>query len=212
VIYGARPDGSAKVLLDIIRSAGQYDVVGFLDDDRARHGTLAGLPVHGGRERLPELTGLGIHAVAFAVGDNHLRAALVQAAIACGLAVPAAIHARAVVASGVQIGDAVWMAAGAVVNPGVSVGQGVVINTGATIDHDCSIEDYANVSPGCHLSGRTSVGQYAFLGTGVVTLPDAVIHRDSIVGAGAVVLRSVSRGATAVGVPARELPRPRKTY
>jgi sugar O-acyltransferase (sialic acid O-acetyltransferase NeuD family) len=206
VIFGARADGSARVLLDIIRCEGRHQVVGFLDDDAARHGaTLEGLPVLGGADRLSQLRADGIGGIAFALGSNRARHALLDRARAAGLEPVTAVHPRAVVAAGVRVGAGVWMAAGAIVNPGSTIGDGAVINTGATIDHDCAIGDYANISPGCHLSGRTRVGRYAFLGTGVVTLPDAEIGDDAIVGAGAVVLKIVETGRTVAGVPAREL-------
>ena len=208
VIFGARPDGSAKVLLDIIRSAGVHEVVGFLDDDPARSGTtIAGLPILGGSNRFAVLRADGIRGIAFALGSNRGRHALLDQARAAGLDPIVAIHPRAIVASDVTVGAGVWMAAGAIVNPGARLGEGAVINTGATIDHDCAIGDYANVSPGCHLSGRTRVGRYAFLGTGVVTLPDAQIGDDAIVGAGSVVVKPVAQGCTVVGVPAREIRR-----
>jgi sugar O-acyltransferase (sialic acid O-acetyltransferase NeuD family) len=206
VIFGARPDGSAKVLLDVIRAAGLYEVIGFLDDDVARHGNaIEGLPVIGGSDRLSSLASQGIGGIAFALGSNHGRQALLARARACGLEPIVAIHPRAIVAEGVRVGPGVWMAAGAIVNPGSTVGEGAVINTGATVDHDCTIGDYANISPGCHLSGRTVVGRYAFLGTGAITLPDASIGEDAVVGAGAVVVKRVNPGRTVVGVPAREL-------
>ena len=206
VIFGARPDGSAKVLLDIIRAVGVHEVVGFLDDDPARLGiTIAGLPMLGGSDRLASLHGENIRGIAFALGSNRGRHALLDRARACGLEPIVAIHPRAVVAPDVVIGAGVWMAAGAIVNPGSRIGDGAVINTGATIDHDCAIGDYANISPGCHLSGRTIVGRYAFLGTGVITLPDVDIGEDAVVGAGAVVLKTVRPGSTVVGVPAREV-------
>jgi sugar O-acyltransferase (sialic acid O-acetyltransferase NeuD family) len=206
VIFGARPDGSAKVLLDIIRTAGLHEVVGFLDDDPARGGTtLGGLPVLGGSDRFAALRAEGIRGIAFALGSNRGRHALLDKARAAGLDPIVAIHPRAVVASDVTVAAGVWMAAGAIVNPGARLGEGAVINTGATIDHDSVIGDYANISPGCHLSGRTIIGRYAFLGTGVVTLPDAHIGDDAIVGAGAVVVKSVEAGRTVVGIPAREL-------
>jgi sugar O-acyltransferase (sialic acid O-acetyltransferase NeuD family) len=208
VIFGARPDGSARVLLDIIRRAGRHEVVGFLDDDPARRGaTLEGLPVLGGADRLAGLCGEGIRGIAFAVGSNRARHALLDRARTYGLEPVTAIHPGAIVAGGVRVGAGAWMAAGAIVNPGSAVGEGAVINTGATIDHDCDIGDYANISPGCHLSGRTTVGRYAFLGTGAVTLPDVVIGEDAVVGAGSVVLKAVAKGCTVAGVPARALPR-----
>jgi len=208
VIFGARADGSARVLLDIIRCEGRHQVVGFLDDDTGRHGeTLAGLPVLGGSDRFAQLRRDGILGIAFALGANRARHALLDRARAAGLEPIITIHPRAVVADDVRVGGGVWMAAGAIVNPGSTIGDGAVINTGATVDHDCAIGDYANISPGCHLSGRTRVGRYAFLGTGVVTLPDAEIGEDAVVGAGAVVLKAIESGATVAGVPARHLRR-----
>jgi sugar O-acyltransferase (sialic acid O-acetyltransferase NeuD family) len=206
VIFGARPDGSARVLLDIIRSAGRHEVVGFLDDDPARlGGSLEGLPVLGGSDRLAGLRDEGIRGIAFALGSNRARHALLDRARSCGLEPVTAIHASAVVAAGVRMGAGVWLAAGAIVNPGSTIGDGAVINTAATVDHDCVIGDYANISPGCHLSGRTVVGRYAFLGTGVVTVPDVAIGEDAVVGAGSVVLEAVQDGCTVAGVPARAL-------
>ena len=206
VIFGARPDGSAKVLLDIIRSAGVHEVVGFLDDDPARGGTtIAGLPILGGSNRFAALRADGIRGIAFALGSNRGRHALLDQARAAGLDPIVAIHPRAIVASDVTVGAGVWMAAGAIVNPGARLGEGAVINTGATVDHDSVIGDYANISPGCHLSGRTIIGRYAFLGTGAITLPDAEVGDDAIVGAGAVVLKQVPAGATVVGVPAHTI-------
>jgi sugar O-acyltransferase (sialic acid O-acetyltransferase NeuD family) len=211
VIFGARPDGSAKVLLDIIGAGGVHTVIGFLDDDAARGGTtIAGVPVLGGSDRFAALRAEGVGGIAFALGSNRARHALLDKARAAGLTPIVAIHPRAVVAADVSVGAGVWMAAGAIVNPGCRIGDGVVINTGATVDHDCTIGAYANISPGCHLSGRTVVGRYAFLGTGAITLPDAEIGEDAIVGAGAVVLKAVAAGATVVGVPAQ--PRMRRIH
>src|SRR5262249_48347997 len=153
VIVGARPDGSAKVLLDIIRTAGLHDVVGFLDDDPGRHGiAIEGLPVIGGSDRLPSLAAHGIDGIAFAVGSNRGRQALLERGRQCGLEPIVAIPPRATVAAGVRVGAGSWLAAGAIVNPGSTIGEGAVINTGATVDHDCTIGEYANISPGCHLS------------------------------------------------------------
>ena len=204
VIFGARADGSARVLLDIIRCEGRHHVVGFLDDDGARHGAqVEGLPVIGGSDRFATLAADGVRGIAFALGSTRGRHALLDRARAAGLEPITAIHPRAVVAAGAQIGAGVWLAAGAIVNPGARIGDGAVINTGATIDHDCVIGDYANISPGCHLSGRTTIGRYAFLGTGAITLPDAIVGDDAIVGAGAVVVARVESGQTVFGVPAK---------
>lgn len=208
VIFGARRDGSAKVLLDIIRMAGKYDVDAFLDDNQSLWGTeLALLPILGGRAKFAEMKDRGITGIAFAVGDNRFREHVLEEARGAGLEPVNAIHPSAVVASDVQLGAGIWMAANAVVNPGSTIQDGAVINTSASVDHDCVIEAYASISPGCHLSGRTRVGRYAFLGTGAITLPDAAIGAGATVGAGAVVVKNVQAGTTVVGIPARVLSR-----
>jgi sugar O-acyltransferase (sialic acid O-acetyltransferase NeuD family) len=206
VIIGARVDGSAKVLRDIIRLGKVYEVVGFLDDDAELWTReVDALPVFGGLNKLEELKDRGVSCIAMAMGDNRLRETILKRALACDLTPINAIHPRATVAESVKMGAGIWVAAGAVINPGSVIGDGVVVNTGATIDHDCVVSDYANISPGCHLSGRTSVGRYAFLGTGAITLPDVVVGEGAVVGAGTVVLHEVPPGARAVGVPARML-------
>lgn len=206
VIFGARRDGSAKVLLDIIALGGQCDVVGFLDDNASIWGQdFEGVPILGGRESFPRLCEQGIWGIAFAVGGNRAREQVLEEARAAGLRPLTSVHPRAVVARGASLGEGVWIAAGAVVNPGTTIGDGAVINTGATVDHDCRIGAYANISPGCHLSGRTIVERYAFLGTGAITLPDMRIGEAATVGAGAVVVTAVQARTTVVGVPARVL-------
>ena len=45
--------------------------------------------------------------------------------------------------------------------------------------------------------------------TGARIIPDVVIGKNAVVGAGAVVLKSVAQGSTVVGVPAREISRAR---
>ena len=211
VIFGARRDGSAKVLLDILRLGREYEVVGFLDENHSLWGSrISDLPVLGGADRLGSLKGQDVGHIAFAVGDSLQRERLLRLAVGSGLVPATAVHPAATVARDVRLGVGIWVAAGAAVNPGSVLGDGVVINTGATVDHDCVIGDYANISPGCHLSGRTTIGKYAFLGTGVVTIPDVVVGERAVVGAGAVVIRNVPAGVTAVGVPARELSRARR--
>jgi UDP-perosamine 4-acetyltransferase len=205
-IFGARRDGSAKVLLDIITLQGECEVVCFLDDSAGNQNQeLHGLPIIGGHDLFPTLPERGITMIAFAMGDNRMREQMLESARAAGLTPLTAVHPRAVVARGVKLGEGIWIAAGAVVNPGSTIGDGAVINTGATVDHDCRIGAYANISPGCSLSGRTTVEKYALLGTGAVTLPDAWIGEDATVGAGAVVVKRVEPRTTVVGVPARVL-------
>ena len=200
VIWGA--SGHGRVVADVARCAG-YTAAFFIDDAPARHGTTVdGLPVvdaDGGLARARHdgcVIGLG-------VGDNRIRARLHDQASAAGLACPALVHPRAVVAASALVHDAAVVAAGAVINPGAHVARGAIVNTGAVIEHDCVVGAFAHVSPGAVLTGGVRIGAAAHVGAGAVVLVGRVVGDGAQVGAGAVVTRDVEPGAIVWGVPAR---------
>ena len=202
LIWGA--SGHALVVADIIRSRGEYEIIGFIDDvNPARHNTdFNGAPILGGRERLEELALAGIENLICAVGDCESRLNLAAWATSKGFSLAAAIHPRAIVAADVKVGTGTVIAAGAVVNPGSTVGQHAIVNTCASVDHECLIEDGAHIGPGAHLGGRVVVGRAAWIGIGATVKDRITIGANSIVGAGAVVLKDVPRDTVVFGSPA----------
>jgi len=200
VIIGARIDGSARVMLDIVRSMDCYRVTGFLDDNPDIQ-SVDGIPVLGPLSMLPKLDPQVL--IALALSGGKLRKKLIIDAIAHGIYPINAIHKLAYVAMGVDIGVGNRFSVGSIVNPGCELGYGIVINTAASIDHDCLIADGVHVAPGARLCGRVHVGEYSLIGAGSVILPDMCIGKNSTVGAGAVVTHDVPDGVTVMGVPAR---------
>src|SRR5687768_18206802 len=71
LILGA--GGHGKVILDILRAAGEHKPVGFIDADRSLAGTTVnGLPVLGPPNLLPKLRA-NVKGAIVAIGDNHTR-------------------------------------------------------------------------------------------------------------------------------------------
>ena len=58
-----------------------------------------------------------------------------------------------------------------------------------------------------YLRGRPTIGDDVFVGTGAAILGPVTVGDGAIIGANAVVTKDVAPGATAVGVPAREVAR-----
>lgn len=198
--------GHAKVVLDVLERMGTYEMVGLLDDNADRQGTMhAGHKVIGTLESLPQLRQEGVTGAIIALGDNARRRQVYMQAQQAGFAMVQAIHPSAQIGARVVMGGGTLVVAGVVVNADADIGVNVILNTGATVDHDCQIGAHVHISPGVHLAGRVIIGEMTHVGIGAVVLPNLRIGRNSIIGAGAVVRDDVPDNVIVVGNPARIL-------
>ena len=124
-----------------------------------------------------------------------------------------------------QLGRNCIVGKGAYIDSGVVIGDNVKIQNGAFIYHGVTIEDGVFIGPRvCFTNdmfpraitiegalktdadwevGRTLVRAGASIGAGAIVLPDLIIGRFALVGAGAVVTKSVPDHGLVVGNPAR---------
>lgn len=198
VVVGA--GGHSRSVLDLIDAAGSYEVVGLVDRDADRPGTI------GDESSLPDLLEDGVACAALGVGgagDNDPRRQLAARLLSLGFALPALIHARAIVAVSARIGAGSQVHAGAIVNAQAVLGDGVIVNTGAIVEHDCAVGDFVHVAPRSVMGGACTIGPGAHVGIGATLIQGITVGADALVGAGAVVIRDVPAGARALGVPAR---------
>lgn len=199
VLFGASEH--ARVVADIARCAG-CDVIAVVDEDQGKP-DFGGIPI--------------VHDVAQAVhryeegrwcisiGDNHTRAQVVERLLAMrpNLAFITLVHPRAVVADDAQVAEGTVVMAGAVVNPGSRIGRHCIINTGACIDHDNVLEDFSSAAPGAVTGGHVRVGRASAVCIGASVRHGVAIGSNTVVGAGAVVLRDLPPSCVAYGVPCR---------
>jgi sugar O-acyltransferase (sialic acid O-acetyltransferase NeuD family) len=146
----------------------------------------------------------GIQFVA-AAGSNAHRRVGAELVARWGGGLRSVVHPAAVVSPSAVLGKGSILLAGAIVGTSANLGQSVVVNHGASIDHDCIISDFVNLSPGARLGGSVNVGAGVSIGLNASVLQGLFLSENSIVGAGAVVTRSVEGGVTVAGVPARLL-------
>ena len=202
VIIGA--GGHGKVVLDVLRSAGKYRPIGYVDADTALSGTsVGGLPVLGPVNVLPRLRQQKVRDAIIAIGDNRTRVRYAALLRENGFELINAVHPAASVSPTAVLGVNVVIAAHATVCAEARVGDSAILNTAAVIDHECIIGEGAHIAPGALLGGRVRVGAFAFVGLGAHIIQCLSIGEHATVGAGAVVLRDVPPNATSVGVPAR---------
>lgn len=197
--------GHARVVIDCARLAGDFQIVGILDADPARHGAMVdGISILGGDEILSRLREEGCGSFLLGLGMGA-RERLYHVAIAAGLRPRSLIHPRAVVSAAATLGEGVQIFAGALVNAGATLGDNVLVNTGAIVEHDCTVAAHAHIASGACLAGGVRVGAGAHVGAAAVVRQGIVIGAGAMIGAGAAVVRDVASGTTVVGVPARVL-------
>jgi acetyltransferase EpsM len=203
VIWGA--SGHARVVADIVRLSGYFHIVGFLDsiDPGRKETEFCGATVLGGQEQLELLRRKNVRHAILGIGDCRARLRLAGIVNQAGFELTTVIHPNATVAQDVQSGAGTVIMAGAVVNPGSIVGENVIINTSSSVDHDCVVENGAHIGPGAHLGGGVTIGQGTWVGIGAIIKDKVKVGRDSIIGAGAVVLKDIPDGVVVFGVPAK---------
>lgn len=125
----------------------------------------------------------------------------------------ARIGARCIVGKGVyidfdvQVGDDCKIQNYACLYHGVSLGRGVFVGPHAVFTNDlrprATSPDFTPLKDGEWLAGTSHVGDGAAIGANATILPDVRIGRWAMIGAGAVVTRSVPDYAVVLGAPAR---------
>ncbi len=203
LIIGA--GGHGKVVADAALASGMWKRVAFLDDGMSPGTKVTELEVIGGIEDMDTL-GPTFSDLTIASGDHEIRMRLLTRAAERGYNLPVVVHPSAAIAPSARIGEGTVVMAQAAINADAEIGQGVIINTGAIVEHDCRIGDGAHLSPGAAMGGEARIGDAVWLGMNSSVLPRVSVGDNSIVGGGAVVVKDLPAGVTAIGVPARTTP------
>jgi sugar O-acyltransferase (sialic acid O-acetyltransferase NeuD family) len=140
-----------------------------------------------------------------ACGSNEQRRQQSATLSMLGATLQSIYHPAAIVSPSARIGAGSAILAGAIVGPRTVVGVATIINHAASIDHDCKVGDFTNISPGARFAGCVQADAGVFVGLNASILQGIKLGENSVVGAGAVVIRDVLPGKTVVGVPAQPL-------
>lgn len=202
--------GHGRELLDIVDAAIaagtlEHELAGVLDDGDADLPLLAarGVPHLGGTDRLAELDA----DVLVGIGSGPDRRAVDERIRAAGLTAPVLVHPAATVGAEVRFAPGAVVAAGARITTNIVLGRHTHVGVNATVGHDAVLRDHVTVLPGATVSGNVTLEDGVTIGTNAAIIQGVTIGAGAYVGAGAVVIRDLPPGVTAVGVPARPLDR-----
>jgi len=204
IIIGARIDGQAGVVLDLIERTKKYKAIGFLDYTPEFKNTLIkNIPVIGSSKNLANQS-FETKYFHIAIGDNVARGRLFNELKNLRYEVVSLIHPSAVISENAKIGKGCFIGPNAIINNGSVINDAAIINSGAIIDHDNIIGFSTHIAPGAKTAGRVVISDFAFIGIGSTILPDIFIGSGALVGAGSTVVKNVDPQDTVIGYAAKK--------
>lgn len=192
IVYGG--GGHGKALIDLLRVAGKYDIVGVIDDGMPVGSLVMGVAVLGGGEQLAALRRQGVALAVNAVGgigSAAVRVRVFERLQQAGFTCPPVVHPTAFIEASASLSPGVQVFPLAYVGSEVQVGFGSIVNSGAIVSHDCRIAAYANISPGAILAGGVQVGERALVGMGATLNLLVQVGAGARIGNGATVKQNV---------------------
>jgi sugar O-acyltransferase (sialic acid O-acetyltransferase NeuD family) len=194
-----------KVLIDQINVVEKkYKLLGYYDDAENLESSYNGLEYLG----KIDLLNLVNHKtyVAIGLGDPKVKRKIISRLTNSYLSFPTLIHPTSVIGcDNVFIGKGTIICAGCIITCNVNIGDFVTLNLCCTVGHDTIIEDYASFMPSVNVSGEVLICENVYVGTGAKIINQLEIGKNTIVGAGAVVSKTLPENCTAVGIPAKPI-------
>jgi sugar O-acyltransferase (sialic acid O-acetyltransferase NeuD family) len=139
---------------------------------------------------------------------NRLRAEKYYAAKELGYELLTYISSKATVCDDLVIGDNCFIGEHAVIQPYASIGNNVVVHPGSHIGHHTTVEDHCFLSVNVTILGAVTVAPYCMFGGNSTVRNRVNVARESVVGAGALILCDTKERGVYVGNPSRLHPIP----
>lgn len=180
-----------------------WNLKGFIDDKMSLWGsTEGGYPILGGTEYLIQQG--DVYAVC-AIGSASTRKRVVTNFMGTSVKFATLIDPSVLISRRVKIGEGTIICAGSIVTVDIQIGNHVIINLDCTIGHDACIQDFVTLYPSVNVSGNVILGECAELGTGMQIIQGKRVAANTIIGAGAAVIRDIEESGTYVGCPAKRI-------
>lgn len=176
-------------------------VIGYLDDDKAKHGqVLHDVPILGDMDWVQSHPG---EAVFVGMGFPRTREKVATRLKAAGAWFPSFVSPDARIADDCKVGQGVFVSSGVVSTFDCELGDFTLLNLNVTFGHDSVIGAYGNLNPGATISGNSTIGRCVDFGANCTLVQSKSVGDYAVIGAMACVTKHIPAYATAVGVPAK---------
>jgi sugar O-acyltransferase (sialic acid O-acetyltransferase NeuD family) len=139
------------------------------------------------------------------IGEPSAKKQVVKDMIRKGAEFTNLIHSSVIEFQSINYGLGVIISPNCVISNNVNIKSHVSINLFCSIGHDAVIGEFSVLSSHCDVTGGVTIGDEVMLGSRVSIIPRVSIIEGVVLGAGAVIMRSVKQKGTYIGNPAKKL-------
>ena len=203
VIVGA--SGFGREVAWLIENSDKWNVKGFVDDNEdLEHKSVNDYPVLGTIDFL-----LNVNEktnVVVAIGNPRIRKKIVERLqINKNISFPNIFDKDVIIDKTGTIGLGNIICKGSILSTNLEIGNFNHINLNCTVGHDVQFHDYITVYPGVNISGNVRINDCVEIGTGTKIIQGKEIVKETVIGAGSVVVKDIVENGTYIGVPAKHM-------
>jgi sugar O-acyltransferase (sialic acid O-acetyltransferase NeuD family) len=204
--FGGNAKESLLSIFAINEIKHEWDVVGFLDDEKSLHNKdYYGVKVLGGRDVLANHPDAFVLAVPGSPKGYLKRKSIIESLSVEKSRFATIIHPSVVKAPDTTIGYNTLLMPHVVVSCAVRIGNHCIVLPNSVIAHDSAVGHYCCIGSNVSISGSVSIGEECYIGSGVKVREHVCIGSRSLIGLGSNVIADIGEGIIAVGNPARAM-------
>lgn len=202
LIIGA--GGLGKEVIDLIKDIGGYDIIGFLDDDGEKKGTIINhIPVVDTIDNLDQYK--SVDNVVIAIANPAIKKKIYEYSKDMGFQYPNLVHPTVIMGSSVKMGKGNIIGAYSMLSTEAMLHDFVTINPQCGIGHESEIHSFTTLYWNVNIGGNTSILESCELGSKSCVIQGLHVANNVVLGAGAVVAKDIHDSGTYVGVPVRKI-------
>jgi sugar O-acyltransferase (sialic acid O-acetyltransferase NeuD family) len=130
--------------------------------------------------------------VVLAIGTPDVKKRIIQKLIYRNLSFPTLIHPSVIIGNeSIAIGRGCIICASNIITCNIEIKDFVIFNLMCTVGHDTIINSFSSFMPSVNISGEVIKNEVVYLGTGAKIINQVEIGKQTIIGAGAVVSKSL---------------------
>jgi len=187
-----------------VEEVGDYNILGFLDDDAEKQGeSLFGYTVLGIIDDIEKYITKGPLHVIIGIANPKIKRSIVDKFFGLPLSYPNVVMKNVWLSKSVTLGKGIILYPGVTINFESEIEDFVIMNMNCTIGHNCHISNFVTLAPGVSLAGFTYLEKGVDMGINSATLQNVRIGESSTVGGMGMVIHNLPPNCTAVGVPAK---------